>query len=42
MNGRTTTGTILAMDNGVWKRDVTVPTEEEAIAVLDQILGRIQ
>lgn len=42
MNGRTTTGTILAMENGVWKRDVTVPTEEEAIAILDQILGEVQ
>ena len=41
MNGRTTTGTILSNDDGIWKKDITVATETEAEAVIDAILGRI-
>lgn len=41
MSGRTTTGTIMSDDNGDWKYDVTVDTEEEAEAVLDAVLGKI-
>lgn len=41
MNGRTTTGTILSRDDGIWKYDVTVETEEDAEAVLDHYLGEI-
>lgn len=41
MNGRTTTGTILSRDDGVWKYDTTVATEEDAEALLDHYLGAI-
>ena len=41
LNGRTTTGTILSNDDGLWKKDVTVATEEAAQAIIDHYLGSI-